>query len=341
MQMWRWKVAEMELGVLAGISSDWEADLEKVKIAEELGYQFVGMGEAWGPSSIPWLTAIALNTSKITIGTTILNVFSRTPSAMAQDFAVLDQMSDGRMVLGLGSSGQMVIEQFHGVPFKKPLRRLREYADIFNSLIAGEKLEYDGDIFSMERGFRLNYPSRRDHIPVWIAAITPKSIAQTGELGDGIFPIHWPKGLFEDLRTQLNEAATTAGRGAVDMTIAPFTRVYVLDGTEDEAQWAAAREPLHYYINRMGVFYYQMLERHGFEAEVGESRARWADRDVEASKAAITEAMVREIQVIGSAESVREQLAERAVLGADLQLIQMPPGSPVEAGRELETLIKA
>lgn len=145
----------MRLGVLAGIGSDWEADLEKVKIAEDLGYDFVGTGEAWGASSIPWLTAIALNTSKITIGTMILNVFSRTPSAMAQDFVVLDQLSEGRMVLGLGSSGQLVIEQFHGVPFKKPLRRLREYTEIFDSLIAGEQLQYEGAVFTMDRGFRL------------------------------------------------------------------------------------------------------------------------------------------------------------------------------------------
>jgi len=330
----------MRLGVLAGISSDWQTDLEKVKIAEDLGYEFVGTGEAWGASSIPWLTAIALNTSKIQIGTTILNVFSRTPSAMAQDYAVLDQLSAGRMVLGLGSSGKNVIEQFHGVPFKKPLRRLREYTEIFNSLIAGEKLEYDGDIFSMDRGFRLNYPSYREHIPVWIAAITPKSIAQTGEIGDGIFPIHWPKRLFEDLRGQLTGAAAQAGRGEVEMTIAPFTRVYVLDGSDDAAQWADAREPLHYYVNRMGTFYYEMLERHGFEAEVGESRARWAERDAEASKAAISESMVREIQVIGHIEEVRAQLAERSALGADLQLIQMPPGGPGEAGRKLEELIK-
>ncbi len=329
----------MRLGVLAGISSDWETDIEKVKIAEDLGYEFVGTGEAWGASSIPWLTAIALNTSKIQIGTAILNVFSRTPAAMAQDFAVLDQLSGGRMILGLGSSGKNVIEQFHGVPFKKPLRRLREYTEVINTLIAGEKLEYDGDIFSMDRGFRLNYPSRRDHIPIWIAAITPKSIAQTGEIADGIFPIHWPKRLFEDLRTQLTDAATAAGRGQVEMTIAPFTRTYVLDGDNDEAQWADAREPLHYYINRMGTFYYEMLQRNGFEAEVDESRARWADRDVEASKAAISEAMVREIQVIGTASEVREQLAERAALGADLQLVHMPPGPPTEAARQLESFL--
>lgn len=331
----------MRLGVLAGISSDWQTDLEKVKIAEDLGYEFVGTGESWGASSIPWLTAIALNTSKIVIGTTILNVFSRTPAAIAQDFAVLDQLSEGRMVLGLGSSGQLVIEQFHGVPFKKPLRRLREYTTVFNSLIAGEQLEYAGEIFAMDRGFRLNYPSYRRHIPIWIAAITPKSIVQTGQIADGIFPIHWPRKLFGQLRKDLTNAATESGRSSIEMTIAPFTRVYVLDGTNDEAQWAAARDPLHYYINRMGLFYYQMLARNGYEAEVLESRARWSEHDAEASKTAISDAMVREIQVIGPADSVREQLAERAACGADLQLIQMPEGTTTEVGHQLEALIKS
>jgi len=330
----------MRLGVLAGISSDWQADLEKVKIAEDLGYEFVGTGESWGASSIPWLTAIALNTSRILIGTTILNVFSRTPAAMAQDFAVLDQLSEGRMILGLGSSGRLVIEQFHGVPFKKPLRRLQEYTEVFNSLIAGDRLEYEGQIFAMDRGFRMKYPSYRNHIPVWIAAITPKSIVQTGKIADGIFPIHWPRKLFGQLRKDLTDAATAVGRSSTEMTIAPFTRVYMLDGTNDEAQWSAARDPLHYYVNRMGAFYYQMLARNGYETEVRESRARWSEHDAEASKAAISDAMVSEIQVIGPPDSVREQLVERAACGADLQLIYMPDGTVTEVAHQLEELIK-
>lgn len=330
----------MRLGVLAGAGSDWRESIEKVKIAESLGYEFVATGEAWGTSTIPWLTLIATHTEKIQIGTSILNVFSRSPGAIAQEFAMLEVLSGGRMICGLGSSGHRVIEHFHGVKFEKPLRRIREYVEIINTLIRGDKLEYHGEIFTMERGFKLDYERPREHVPMYIAAITPKSIEQTGEIADGIFPIHWPKARFASLRDELAVGAAKAGKSGSDLTIAPFTNVYVLDGADDDKKWHAARQPLFHYINRMGDFYWNMLASNGFETEVGASRNAWAnDRDMDGAFAAISEHMVREIQVIGTIESVAEQLAERAALGADVQMVQMPGGTAAEAGQRLEQLL--
>ena len=288
---------------------------------------------------MPWLAVIAANTSKIEVGTSIFNCFSRTPAALAQEFATLDQLSEGRAVLGLGSSGALVIEHLHGLPFDRPLRRLREYVEIFNILISGEPLNYDGEIFQMDRGFQLRGTNYRRHIPVYIAGITPKSIKQTGEIADGIIPIHWPKEHFKTLRAELAEGAAVSGRHVDEITIAVQVHVQILDGSDDEARWQAARQPLQYYINRMGVFYWQMLSRNGFEAEVTASREAWSNRDVEGSFAAISDDMVREIQVIGPIESVREQLRERAELGADLQMLHMPQGSVAEVGRTLEALM--
>ncbi len=331
----------MRLGVLAGLdSADWQDSVAKVRIAEDLGYELAGRGEAWGTSVLPWLTLLAANTEKIKLGPTILNCFSRSPAVTAQEIALLDQISGGRMVMGLGSSGAQVIEHFHGVPFERPLQRLREYTEIFNLLIAGEALHYEGEIFKLAGGFRLDYPRPRSKIPVYIAAITPKSIVQTGEIADGIYPIHWPKGQFARLRERLDDAATGAGREAGCVTIAPSTNVYVTDGRNDDVQWQAARAPLHFYVNRMGTFYWQMLAREGFAAEVKASRDAWAQRDKAGSIAAITDAMVREIQVIGPIESVREQLQERATLGAELQMVQLPPGDTATVGAYLESLLR-
>ena len=330
----------MKLGVLAGAGGDWRESLEKVRIAESLGYELVATGEAWGPSTVPWMTLLAANTERIQIGTSILNVYSRSPGAIAQEFAALETISGGRMVCGLGSSGHRVIEHFHGVPFKKPLRRIREYVEVIDTLIKGERLNYEGELFAMQRGFRLDYDRPRSHVPIYIAAITPKSIRQTGEIADGIFPIHWPKGRFATLRQSLSDASAAAGRAADAVAIAPFTNVYVLDGKDDEKQWQAARQPLFHYVNRMGDFYWNMLASNGFEGEVAESRAAWAnDRDLNGAMAAISAAMVREIQVIGRIESVAEQLAERASLGAELQMVPMPAGSAAAAGERLEALL--
>ena len=330
----------MRLGVLAGAGRDWRESLEKVRIAESLGFELVATGEAWGPSTVPWMTLLAANTERIGIGTSILNVYSRSPGAIAQEFAALETISGGRMVCGLGSSGHRVIEHFHGVAFDRPLRRIREYVEVINALIGGERLNYDGRIFSMSRGFRLDYDRPRDHVPIYIAAITPKSIRQTGEIADGIFPIHWPKNRFAALREDLSAASTATGRPADAVTIAPFTNVYVLDGGNHEAAWQAARQPLFHYVNRMGDFYWNMLANNGFEADVLASRAAWAkDRDMGAAMAAISEPMVREIQVIGPIESVVEQLAVRADAGAELQMVPMPGGTAQEAGKRLEALL--
>lgn len=328
----------MRLGLLLGMGKDWRSSIEQVKTAEALGYEYIATGEAWGPSILPWLTLVAANTTKLRFGTAILNCFSRSPAVLAQEFAMLEQISGGRSALGLGSSGAQVIEHLHGVKFEKPLQRLRETVEIFNTLIAGEKLNYEGEIFKLNRGFQLDYPRPRTKVPVYIAAITPKSIQQTAEIADGIIPIHWAKQLFPKLRQDLNEAARAVGREA-QFTIMPFTNVSVLDGNEDEKKWQAARQQISFYVNQMGVFYWQMLVRSGYEPEVSASRKAFAEKRRDEAVAAISDRMVRDLQVIGPIESVREQLRERAALGADLQLIYAPRGEGAEFAKKIEALI--
>ena len=324
---------------MRGWAGNWRESIEKVQIAESLGYEMVTTGESWAPSSLPWLTLLATHTERIQIGTSILNVYSRSAAAIAQEFAQLEMLSGGRMVCGLGSSGHRVIEHFHGVPFERPLRRIREYVEIIDMLLSGSKLEYEGEIFSMSRGFRIGYEPQREHVPIYIASITPRSIEQTGEIADGIFPIHWPADRFGSLRSQLAEGAKRSGRSGDDITIAPFTSVYVTKPENEEAQWLAARQPLFHYVNRMGDFYWNMLSKQGYSGEVSASRAAWARRDRDQAVLAISEKMVRDTAVIGPIESIAEQLEARSRSGADLQLIQMPAGSPKDVANALESYL--
>src|SRR5690606_28987902 len=147
------------------------------------------------------LAVLARETSNINLGTSIINIFSRTPAAVAQHFATLDEFSGGRMIMGLGTSGPNVIEHFHGIPFKKPLTRMREYVDIIHMLMAEEPLNYHGDVFKLERGFTLRFKPTRPHIPIHIASVTPKSVQQTAEIADGWIPIFFPKSQW---KTQLD-----------------------------------------------------------------------------------------------------------------------------------------
>jgi len=319
---------------------DLERQLEIVRIADDLGYELVCASEAWGISVLPWLAVAARETRNIKLGTAIINSYSRTPAAVAQEFAALDVLSGGRAVLGLGSSASAVIEQFHGVPFDKPLTRLKEYVEIFKSLIRGERLVHNGTVFQMDRGFTLDYVRPRDDIPVYIAAITPKSIQQTAQVADGVIPIHWPKERFRSLRQELDAAARDAGRDPSELTIAPHMSVWITDGQNDKQQWHAAKEHLSHYMNRMGDFYWQMFQRFGYEEEVATSRGAAAQRDREGAIHGISERMVRDIDVIGTVDEAREQLQERSELGADLQLLKKLPSDPRQAGKILEALIR-
>ena len=332
----------MRLGLMTGFGGDWRATLEKIRIAEDLGYELVAVPEAWQLSAIPWLSLIAQHTSRIQIGTTIVSVYSRSPAVLAQEYASLEVISGGRMMLGIGVSSQLVGEQMHGVPFRRPLRRLREYTEIFRILIRGERLHYRGEIFTLDRGFSIRYDRPRDDVPVWIGAITPRSLVQSGEIADGIMPVHWPTTQMDELRDYLREGAAVAGRDVSEITIAPHTPIYLLDGRNDEQTMNEARARIENYINRMWEYYHEMMTRIGWADEVRAVQAAWAEsRDREKAMAEVSDRMVRENEVVGTMGQVRERLRERADGGADLQIIYMPKGSPAEAGRLLEQYISA
>src|SRR5215470_11721195 len=145
------------------ISIDWQGSLdtskvlERVAIADEAGVDTILIPEAWGRDCFTLLTLLADRTKRIRLGTGIVNVFSRTPAALAQHFATLDELSGGRMVAGFGTSGANVIEHFHGVKFEPSLTRLKETIEIFNTLIRHEPLQYHGKLFTLERGFTLRF----------------------------------------------------------------------------------------------------------------------------------------------------------------------------------------
>ena len=211
---------------------------------------------------------------------------------------------------------------------------IREYVEIIKLLLEGKELHYDGRLMQMSRGFRLDYDRQRESVPIYIAAITPKSIKQTGEIADGIFPIHWPSARFASLKADLDVAASGADRTDAELTVAPFTNVYVGD-TDNEELWQAARQPLFHYINRMGDFYWNMLVSNGFEDDVLASRSAWQSRDREGAFSAISKDMVKAIQVIGPPETIADQLKQRSADGADVQLIPMPQGTSAEVERQL------
>ena len=331
------------LGIAAGFPpapAERENALERLRVADELGVDSVWVAEAWGRDAFTYLAQVALVTRRARLGTGIVNVYSRSPAVLAMTYGALDELSDGRMIIGLGSSGANVVEHLHGVPFDKPLRRLREYAEIIDQLVRGEPLDYQGTIFRLRRGFRLQFEPPRRHIPIFIAAVTPPSIRQAGEVADGVMPIHWPTSSFGALRSELATAARAAGRDPSYMEIAPSVGLFITDADGREAAATRAREPLSFYIGRMGRAHADMLRSRGYEADVEAVRAAWERRYPAAAAAAVSDQLLHDTAVIGTLDECAERLDEMRALGADVPVVALPPGDAAGAGRILERLLR-
>ena len=324
----------------AGSPAEREELVKRVQVADDLGVESAWVAEAWGRDAFSMLTQLALATKKIQLGPAIVNVFSRTQVVLAMTFGTLDELSSGRAIIGLGSSGVNVIEHWHGVKFEKPATRLREYIEIINTIMRREKLNYDGKVFKLARGFTMQFPTYREHIPTYIASITPKSMVQTGEVADGWIPIYWPKDKIKDGVATIMEGAKKAGKQRSDITVAPSIVMQITDAGSAEQVRAQARAPIAFYVGRMGTYYYEMLTRNGFEDEVNKIRAGWEARDPKAAAAGVSDRMLEQTAVVGPLEKCKEDLDERRALGVDLPLIGMPGRDAGEMGRILEVLMK-
>ncbi|MGE5597251.1 MAG: LLM class flavin-dependent oxidoreductase [Hyphomicrobiales bacterium] len=318
--------------------------IKKIQIAEEVGVEAVFTAETWGRDQFSLLTQIALATSKIKFGTGIAPVFGRSPAVLAMTAATLDELSGGRMMLGLGTSGSRVIEHWHGQPFEKPLQRLKEYTEIINMIVSGEKVFYDGEIFKLQRGFKLLFNPVRNHIPISIASISPKSMRDVvGAVADAWEPIYWPKSKFKEGKQLVNEGAVANGRpdGSVECWASLTT---VIDENPERAKRLAAG-PISWYITNMGDFYHRMLTRNGFGEEVAAIR-KVAETHKPAPfqtndeiMAAMGDRMLEETAIWGDLETVALGIEERRQLGVDMPIIGMPQGEPKHVERVLGTLV--
>jgi F420-dependent oxidoreductase-like protein len=323
---------------------DWDQVVEKVKIADELGFDSIWLAESWGYELFTSMADLIRVTKRIKIGAGIANIFSRTPAVLATTAATLDERSGGRIILGLGTSGANVIEHWHGVKFEKPLKRTREYVEIIRMILHGEKLIHHGEFFNLERGFKLRFTPLRADLPLYIAALGPKNIVQTGEIADGVLPVYWPEHQWGALRALLDEGAEKAGRLPHSAAITPFITSSILSENATEQDVLAARmqaaTPLAYYISRMGVYYAQALIRHGFGDEV-QAVIEAGKQGMKSAIQAVSPQMLDAITVIGTPQQVVAKLDRWAKLGVDEPLLALPSGSVDEAAAHLSALMTA
>ncbi|MXX53667.1 MAG: LLM class flavin-dependent oxidoreductase [Dehalococcoidia bacterium] len=294
--------------------SDWNYTKELARLADELGYSCITMGESWAEDAFTSLAQLGAVTSSIRIGTSIVPIYARTPSNLAMTALNMDVMTEGRFFLGLGASGKLVIEDFHGEEFRKPLTRMREYISILRKAMRGERLDHDGEFFQTQR-FRVRFKPYRNDLPIYIASLSPPSLLLTGELADGWLPIFLaPKRMGPSL-SAIREGAESAGRSLDDVAISPQVSVYVTDDVPE----ARDRERPHiaFYIGGMGVFYHQYMHRIGFGEESDMIREAYLSHDRDRAASLVTDEMVDEMTIIGDPDQCREQMGTYFQAGVD------------------------
>lgn len=285
--------------------------------AEGLGYDSVWLGELWGTSSVVKLTEIATRTEDVTVGTAIVNVFSRTPAVLAMTAATIDQVSEGRAVLGVGTSTPTAIENVHGMSFDQPVRRSHETLEIVSHILTDdEPVDYDGELLSVD-----GVPPLGRDVPLYHAALGPANRRVVGRLCDGWIPHNVPFSELDEAFEVVATAAREADRDPSQITVAPYVPAAV---SEDEAEaYDAIRGHVAYYVG----------SGDGYRRAVGSLFPDRADEVADAWQAGeraeatdlVTDEMVEELGVAGTPAVARDRLenlvAETAI---DRPLITIP-----------------
>ena len=291
--------------------------------ADRLGYSVVWAAEAYGSDAATVLTWVAAHTERIDVGSGIFQIPGRTPANTAMTAATLDSLSGGRFRLGLGVSGPQVSEGWHGVRFDRPLARTREYLAIVSKALARERVQYDGEFFTLPlpdgpgKALTLTVHPAREHIPVYLAAIGPKNLELTGELADGWLAIFYAP---EHAAELLAHIAT--GRATRSLTLDGFDvvpTVPVVFGADLEQCAGPVRSYSALYVGGMGSreqnFYNRLAVRMGFERAAGEVQELFLSREYRAAAAAVPFDFIDRTALIGPPERVRDRLAAYADSG--------------------------
>ncbi len=306
-----------------GILFSLRDDPDLVVRAEELGYESVWAAEGQGKSAFGKLERWATHTENIGLATGIVNVFSRTPAALAQATATLDAHSNGRAILGLGVAHPGVVEDFHGAEFERPLARMAEYIELVRRYLRGEAEGFDGEFFSPARtSFWEAFEPERASIPIYNGALGPGNVRLTGEYADGWLPNLYPESQFAAAQEWLAEGAQQADRNPEDVDVA----MYVLTAVHEDREQArrAAAEHIAYYLRDIPGYYDRAAEEAGFEDDVEAVRAA---PTTEAGAERLSDALVDRLAVVGTPAEAGTQLAELRAMGVDLPIVRAPAGT--------------
>ena len=279
--------------------------------------------ETWGMEDFSMLSLISQKNNTAKIGSSIINIYSRSPSQIAMGAVTVDTISNGRLILGLGSSSKPIVEQFHGEKFVKPVQRMKECVEIIRLILSGKKINYSGDIFSLEN-FSLLVKPPRDNIPIYLAAINQKMVNLAWEIGDGVIFYLRPK---TEIKSTLE---IMQKQKKIDSTLQIITCIH----NDSEKAIERAKKTLAFYIS-VGGIYREFLADNGYKKDTKNIHDEYQKTGLKNNFTLVSDKMVKDLCLCGNVNECQQQLKQFQETGIDLPIIQFNPIGDVNESFDL------
>ena len=281
--------------------------------------------ETWGMENFSMLSMVSQKVNSPKIGSSIINIYSRSPSLMAMGAATVDTISNGRLVLGLGTSSMPIVEDFHGMKFEKPVSRMKEYVEIIRLVLSGKQVNYDGNFFKL-KNFSLLIKPPRNSIPIYLAAVNQKMVELTWDIADGVIfylrPISELKNTIEKMQNKKK----------IDVSCQLITCV----SKDSQKAIDRARKTLAFYIS-VGEIYRNFLAKNGFQNETEEIFQVFEKSGLEHVHEFVSDSMLQSLTICGNPQECLTKLKKFKDTGLDLPILQFNPIDDVKESFSLLT----
>jgi 5,10-methylenetetrahydromethanopterin reductase len=320
---------EQKIGFSLGPLLTTDDLLRCAKLADQQRYiDSLWIPESWGRESFSSLGAISQITKNVRLGTSIIGIYSRTPAITAMAATTLDMLSGNRTVIGLGASTPAIVENWHGVHFDMPARRMKEYIELVRLMTQGEKVNYSGRFFKINN-FKMLHQPQRKHIPIFMAAVNKKMISIASDLADGILLYLRP---FEELNKIACELKQATKGKAFEIAC---SFICAVSNKEPQKARDRAAVTLAFYV-AVGKYYSNFLAESGFKAEVQEIIEEYKKSGAESAAKFVSDKMLSSLAICGSIEECRESLSKFVSTGITLPILQFNPlGDSESSFREM------
>jgi len=303
----------MRLGYSLGSVLSIEQVLNCADTLSKYNPDTVWIPETWGMENFAMLSSIAQRLKKPKIGSSIINIYSRSPALIAMGAVTVDTISDGRLILGLGSSSLPIVQDFHGYKFENPLLRMTEYIEIIRKIISGEKIDYYGKIFSL-KDFSLLIKPARKNIPIYLAAVNEKMVKLCWEIADGVIFYLRP----------MTEIQNTVKKMQTKREIDVSCQLITCISKDEEKAIERAKKTLAFYIS-VGQIYREFLSKNGFKNETENIFQEYKKTGLKSNYELVPESMLEQLCVYGTPEQSIQKIKQFYQAGVNLPIIQFNP----------------